>query len=62
MSGMSADLLEAPPLPRVADVRDVPLANLSAMSDEETDEALGHLLPKADEAAPVPIASFQSAI
>jgi hypothetical protein len=47
---------------RVLDSRAVPLAELSAMSDANSDETLGRLLPKPEQAAPVPVASFQSAI
>jgi hypothetical protein len=47
---------------RVIDSRRVPLAELSAMSDANSDETLGRFLPKPELAAPVPVASFQSAI
>jgi hypothetical protein len=47
---------------RVLDSRDVPLAELSAMSDVNSDEALGRILPKPEQATAVPVASFQSAI
>jgi hypothetical protein len=47
---------------RVYDSREVPLAELSAMSDANSDETLGRLLPKSEQATPVPVASFQSAI
>jgi hypothetical protein len=47
---------------RVCDSRKVPLAELSAMSDANSDETLGRLLPKSEQATPVPVASFQSAI
>jgi FXSXX-COOH protein len=47
---------------KVFDSRDVPLAELSALSVAQIDETLGRLLPKSDQAAPVPVASFQSAI
>jgi FXSXX-COOH protein len=47
---------------RVCDSRDVSLAELSAMSDADSDQTLGRLLPKSEQATPVPVASFQSAI
>jgi FXSXX-COOH protein len=49
-------------LSRVLDSRDVPLAELSVLSVANLDETLGRLLPKPEQAAPVPVASFQSAI
>jgi hypothetical protein len=47
---------------RVLDSRGVPLAELSAMSDANIDDTLNRLFPKPEQATPVPVASFQSAI
>ena len=54
---MANDLLESP----LADLRDVPLEDMEAMADGLLAAAIRRLLPDT-EAAPVPVAAFQSAI
>jgi FXSXX-COOH protein len=45
----------------LADLRDVPLAEMATLSPVTLSEMLGRVLPEA-QAAPVPVAAFSSAI
>jgi len=47
---------------RLADLRDVPLAEMPALSRTTLEETLGRVVPGPDQVAPVPVAAFQSAI
>ena len=47
---------------RLADLRSVPLADLPGLDAVTLGEAVGRVIPDADQAAPVPVAAFQSAI
>jgi len=55
------DTSEAVPS-RLTDLRDVPLADLPALSTAALEETLSRVVPDADQVAPVPVAAFQSAI
>ena len=47
---------------RVLDSRDVPLAELPALSRATLGAALSRVMPEPRQATPVPVAAFQSAI
>jgi len=47
---------------KLADLRDVPLAEMPTLSRATLDEALGRVVPGPEQVAPVPVAAFQSAI
>jgi FXSXX-COOH protein len=46
----------------LADLRDVPLAELSGMSTGLIEETIKRILPETALTTPVPVAAFQSAI
>ena len=46
----------------LADLRDVPLAEMPALSGATLDETLSRVVPGSEQVAPVPVAAFQSAI
>jgi FXSXX-COOH protein len=45
-----------------ADLRDVPLGNIAALTESAVDEVIARILPEEPQVAPVPVAAFQSAI
>ena len=47
---------------KIADLRDVPLAELPTLSRATLEETLGRVVPGPEQVAPVPVAAFQSAI
>jgi len=47
---------------KLADLRDVPLAEMPTLSGATLEEALGRVVPGPEQVAPVPVAAFQSAI
>jgi len=47
---------------KLADLRDVPLAEMPTRSRPTLDETLSRVVPGLEQVAPVPVAAFQSAI
>jgi FXSXX-COOH protein len=47
---------------KLADLRDVPLAEMPTLSRATLDETLGRVVRGPEQVAPVPVAAFQSAI
>jgi FXSXX-COOH protein len=47
---------------KLPDLRGLPLADLPGLDAATLGEAVGRVIPDAEQAAPIPVAAFQSAI
>jgi len=58
----TTDLIRKAVPSKLSDLRDVPLGEMPSLSMATLDEAVGRVIPGPQQAAPVPVAAFQSAI